>query len=236
MQQIPLPTSEILQNMLQFQRSSKHRKFWKDGRTNQKACCRYCGREALLMHTNWKNTPWMDRRISMEFFNWTCHWSICCQHARTLNRKNLYFKPWVIHAMGILIDRTPKCHCELAGEGIEYSWGCLKNFYHHLPVTEKRTKKNFQGLVRRSLSHELLTTERIRKFSKQASQYICAYHSMWQQQQPQQNATMNSDMSVNSETSSGSLANIKKLVKQFKTHRCALDFDYKFIKIESDNT
>ena len=24
--------------------------------------------------------------------------------------------------MGVLIDRTPKCHCELAGEGIEYSW------------------------------------------------------------------------------------------------------------------
>ena len=25
--------------------------------------------------------------------------------------------------MGVLVDRTPKCHCELAGEGIEYSWG-----------------------------------------------------------------------------------------------------------------
>ena len=23
--------------------------------------------------------------------------------------------------MGILLDRTPKCHCELAGEGIEYA-------------------------------------------------------------------------------------------------------------------
>ena len=138
------------------------------------------------------------------------------------------------HSTGILIDRTPKCHCELAGKGIEYSWGCSKNVYHHLPVTEKRTKKNFQGLVRRSLSHELLTTECIRKFSKWARQYICAYHSMWQQQQPQQNTAMNSDTSTNSETSSGLLANIKKLVKQFKTHCCALDFDYKFIKIESD--
>ena len=138
--------------------------------------------------------------------------------------------------MGILINQTPKCHCELVGKGIEYSWGCSKNFYRRLPVIEKRTKKNFQGLVRRSLSHELLTTERIRKFSKQASQYICAYHSMWQQQQPQQNPTTNSDTSANSETSSGSLANIEKLVKQFKTHRCALDFDCKFIKIESDNT
>jgi len=29
--------------------------------------------------------------------------------------------------MGVLVDRTPKCHCELVGEGIEYSWGCAKN-------------------------------------------------------------------------------------------------------------
>jgi hypothetical protein len=32
--------------------------------------------------------------------------------------------------MGVLVDRTPKCHCELAGEGIEYAWGCSKNYYH----------------------------------------------------------------------------------------------------------
>ena len=32
-------------------------------------------------------------------------------------------------AMGVSVDRTPKCHCELAGEGIEYSWGCAKNSY-----------------------------------------------------------------------------------------------------------
>jgi len=30
--------------------------------------------------------------------------------------------------MGVLVDRTPKCHCELAGEGIEYSWSCAKKF------------------------------------------------------------------------------------------------------------
>jgi hypothetical protein len=29
--------------------------------------------------------------------------------------------------MGVLVDWTPKCHCELAGKGIEYSWGCAKN-------------------------------------------------------------------------------------------------------------
>jgi hypothetical protein len=31
--------------------------------------------------------------------------------------------------MGVFMDRTPKCHCELAGEGVEYAWGCAKNHY-----------------------------------------------------------------------------------------------------------
>jgi hypothetical protein len=44
--------------------------------------------------------------------------------------------------MNALIDRTPKCHCELAGEGIEYSWGCAKNEYCHQPLSAKK-KKNF---------------------------------------------------------------------------------------------
>jgi len=36
--------------------------------------------------------------------------------------------------MGVIIDRTPKCHCELAGEGIGYSWGCAKNKYRRKPT------------------------------------------------------------------------------------------------------
>jgi hypothetical protein len=31
--------------------------------------------------------------------------------------------------LGVTVDHTPKCHCELAGEGIEYLWGCAKKFY-----------------------------------------------------------------------------------------------------------
>ena len=36
--------------------------------------------------------------------------------------------------MGVTVDRTPKCHPELAGEGIEYAWGAAKLWYrwqHH---------------------------------------------------------------------------------------------------------
>ena len=31
--------------------------------------------------------------------------------------------------LGVRVDRTPKCHPELAGEGVEYAWGFAKNLY-----------------------------------------------------------------------------------------------------------
>jgi hypothetical protein len=52
------------------------------------------------------------------------------------------------HLMGVIIDQMPKCHCEFAGEGIEYSWGCSKNEYKNKPL---RAKKNVRGTVRQCL-------------------------------------------------------------------------------------
>ncbi len=45
--------------------------------------------------------------------------------------------------MGVIIDRTPKCHCEMAGKGVEYSWGCAKNAYRAKPIGEKRGKETY---------------------------------------------------------------------------------------------
>ena len=70
--------------------------------------------------------------------------------------------------MGVMIDRTPKCHPELAGEGIEYSWGCAKNFYRRLPLREKKKKEMFMSSVRKSLAQAILNQDRIVKFSKRA--------------------------------------------------------------------
>ena len=60
--------------------------------------------------------------------------------------------------MGVAIDRMPKCHCELAGEGIEYSWGWAKNLYHQKPLSEKKRKEKFRDTVRQCLSRDVLTT------------------------------------------------------------------------------
>ena len=47
--------------------------------------------------------------------------------------------------MGVLADRTAKCYCELAGEENEYFWGCVKNFYRHLPLQGEKIERKFQG-------------------------------------------------------------------------------------------
>ena len=38
---------------------------------------------------------------------------------------------------GVIVDWSPKCHAEVAGEGIEYSWGGAKGKYCCLPCLTK---------------------------------------------------------------------------------------------------
>jgi hypothetical protein len=47
--------------------------------------------------------------------------------------------------MNALIDCTPKCHCELAGEGIKY-WGCTNYEYYHQPLSAKKKKHSRKHL------------------------------------------------------------------------------------------
>ena len=81
--------------------------------------------------------------------------------------------------LGAIVDRTPKCHPEMAGEGIKYSWGCAKGFYRREKRSNKKTKEKFRNTVRKSLDREqVLTIERQRRFSKRARQYMLAYDAI----------------------------------------------------------
>jgi hypothetical protein len=40
--------------------------------------------------------------------------------------------------LGVMIDRTPKCHPEVAGEGIEYGWGTSKGWYRRKSLHQKK--------------------------------------------------------------------------------------------------
>jgi hypothetical protein len=58
-----------------------------------------------------------------------------------------------------MVDRTPKCHCEMAGEVIEYSCGCAKNAYRAKPIGEKRGKDTYRNTVGLCLSRDVISTE-----------------------------------------------------------------------------
>jgi hypothetical protein len=126
--------------------------------------------------------------------------------------------------MGVLVDWTTKCHCELAGQGIEYSWGCAKNSYRQVSLKQKRGKDNFKVVVRECLSREkVLATKQIRLFSRRARAYICAYYMILCKRQGRESARKQSCLTTVP-------IKMEKLVKRFKTHRCALDLDHSFCK------
>jgi hypothetical protein len=81
--------------------------------------------------------------------------------------------------MGVNIDRTPKCHPELAGEGVEYTWALAKLYYRNAPIHWKRRKESFRLLVNECLStNRNLQIDKIRKCSRRARDYIVAYKAI----------------------------------------------------------
>lgn len=129
--------------------------------------------------------------------------------------------------MGVCVLATPKCHAELAGEGVEYAWACSKGKYRNLSLSKKRGKTSFRKCVDYCLSEEVLSLERVRKFSKRARQYIQAYHSV-----DQGGAVAAEELEHVMEF--GPVA-LDCLIKKFKTHRCALDLQHKFVINVLDN-
>ena len=122
--------------------------------------------------------------------------------------------------MGVTIDRTPICHAELAGEGIEYSWGCSKNEYRRQPLSMKRKKEGYRELVKKSMSREILTTERVRLFAKRARSYVCAYYQL-------HHSGINDHDILDANLPEQ--VKIERLAKKYKTHRSAVDFNAGFI-------
>jgi hypothetical protein len=128
--------------------------------------------------------------------------------------------------LGCKVDRTPKCHPEMAGEGVEYGWACGKNVYRRLPLKDKKTKAKFRESVSKCLDpNEVLTIGRQRLFSKRAREYMVAYNTLDNQEvdamdETKGNVHKNPLMSAYL---------IEKIVKQYKTHRSAADFDSGFV-------
>ena len=58
--------------------------------------------------------------------------------------------------LGVSVIILPKFHAELAGEGIEYSWGVTKKLYRHKPLQSKRSKEAFRAFVMECTGRHIL--------------------------------------------------------------------------------
>jgi hypothetical protein len=145
-------------------------------------------------------------------------WSLKCLMASCLDfAEEMTALQHVGSELGVSVIITPKCHAELAGEGIEYSWGVTKGVYRRKPLQSKRSKESFKVLVQECASREILATKTVRKLSRRARAYICAYYSLYESK------------CKGNDTPTLTLPLIERLVKAFKTHRAAIDFDAGFV-------
>ncbi len=154
--------------------------------------------------------------------------------------------------LGVTVLLMPQFHAELAGEGVEYSWAHSKAYYQCMPLSRKRGRDNFKQLVKDCtcpVNVRLLTKQRIEKFaSRRARAYICTYHHLNQEQKKRAAEAGADQNSVSNTGSTTPVAGIpppkqellyseieRLLMKAFKGHRCALDFDRGFVHSELRN-
>ena len=126
---------------------------------------------------------------------------------------------YVCESLGGRAIITTKYHCEYAGEGIEYSWAYSKAMYRRAPLRRKKGKQNFDSLVNKCTSRDMMTKDMVRKFSKRARQYMVGYKLM----------EMDANTKQESQQQPISQGKIERMKKVLKTHRAALDFDSKFV-------
>ena len=86
---------------------------------------------------------------------------------------------YMVEELGVELDTdcifrvlfTPKYHCEMAGEGIDFTWGAGKHWYRKLPMKDKRSFAMFEQSVKQSLAY--ININMCRKFSGRARRYMC---------------------------------------------------------------
>jgi len=81
----------------------------------------------------------------------------------------------------------------------------------------KRGMETFKILVKQCTSRDILTIKIVRKLSRQARAYICAYNALYESK------CMGDDIPTLT------LPLIERPVKAFKTHRAAINFDAGFV-------
>jgi len=106
---------------------------------------------------------------------------------------------------------TPKKHPEIAGCGVEYGWGKSKYVFRHNNDYNPRAEA-FEARTRAALAS--VTLARSRKYLRRANDYKRAYREI---------------ALGGSAEAAAFYADIEKIKKTCKSHRCTFDQDLKFI-------
>jgi hypothetical protein len=85
---------------------------------------------------------------------------------------------WLCHQLGVEASHSPKFHCEIAGEGIEYAWCGGKSEYRRRPMSAKKGMENFRKLVKECFGSTVLTHLRAKKCARRVRAYICTYFAL----------------------------------------------------------
>jgi hypothetical protein len=78
----------------------------------------------------------------------------------------------------VTIEFTPKYHCEIAGEGIEFCWEFAKKLQRRLPIKDRRKVEGFIKSVKCCLKRVIPV--RTRRFARRARKSMLAYHQIGQ--------------------------------------------------------
>ena len=103
----------------------------------------------------------------------------------------------------------------------------MKWIYRRIKKEKKSTKNMFEDCVKQLVDGNTVSAELIRWFSRRGQRYTTirgAYYI----------THFGVDKGDAMENVAISLELVESMVKDFKTHRCALDFDKKFIKQEAE--
>jgi hypothetical protein len=128
---------------------------------------------------------------------------------------------WLARNIGVLIVHTPKFHCELAGDGIEYSWAYGKGDFRRQPIQERKGIQNFHAMVQRCTSSDVITKERVVRFSRRARAYTCTYYALDQMKEEEQQVVLDASAVLASKEQQHLFQDIERLQKKFRSRRCA---------------
>jgi hypothetical protein len=111
-------------------------------------------------------------------------------------------------ARGDVLLMSVKGHPEIAGKGIEYSWGCSKKYFRKINDCKPTS---LHENIKKSMSENNLPLSRVRKFARKAREFARLYYEC------------RGTCIVESH------AAVEGMYKKRKTHRSALDMFSNFV-------